>query len=135
MRKNQGNVAVEFALLLPVITLVILLIVDAGRFFFVATQLNLASQEAARAESLGLSAQVPSISSSVLGTALNVASRSGAAVTPTVVQTACTGSPRLASVKVSLRFEWVTPVDAILLGGPGVDHRTMSAKGVRLCPG
>lgn len=125
----------EFALLLPIIVLIILLVIDAGRFFFVANHLNMSSQEAARAESLGLSGQVTSISNSVMGTALNVASRTGSAAALVVSATPCGGSPKLATVQLSLTFQWLTPVNSLFFGGPGATSRLITAKGVRLCPG
>ncbi|KRE62293.1 TadE/TadG family type IV pilus assembly protein [Nostocoides sp. Soil756] len=52
-RRERGAAAVEFALLLPVLVLLIGGIVDYGRYFFTQVQLSNAAREGARAAIVG----------------------------------------------------------------------------------
>ena len=53
-RTDRGAAAVEFAIVVPLLLLILFALVDFGRMFFVQVSLNAASREGARASSLGL---------------------------------------------------------------------------------
>ena len=51
-RSSRGTTAVEFAIVVPLLLLILLGIIDFGRLLFVQVSLNAASREGARAASL-----------------------------------------------------------------------------------
>jgi len=125
--RDRGATAVEFALLLPVLLFLVCGLIDFGRALNAQITLTQAAREGARLAALGQS---------------NVTSRTQAAATGlsgvTVTVTACPGGGTAAdaSVQVSYRFSFVTPVGAIaaLLGGSGPGSSlTLTAKGVMTC--
>ena len=58
-RSEKGAAAVEFALLLPLVTLLIFGLIDFGRLFFVQISLTSASREAVRASSFFIEGCLP----------------------------------------------------------------------------
>ena len=106
--RDRGSVAVEFALLLPVLLLLIFGIIDFGRAINDQITLTQAAREGARLASLGYS------TSAVTTRAQSAAI--GLLPVPTVtVTSACptgAGTGVDAVVKVSYTFSFVTPVGA-----------------------
>jgi Flp pilus assembly protein TadG len=126
--RDRGAAAVEFALLLPVLLLLVFGLIDFGRALNAQITLTQAAREGARLAALGQS---------------GVASRTQAAATGlspvSVGVTACpagAGSGVNAVVQVSYTFSFVTPVSAIagLFGKPGFGSAmTLTAQGVMPC--
>jgi Flp pilus assembly protein TadG len=106
--RDRGSVAVEFALLLPVLLLLIFGIIDFGRAINDQITLTQAAREGARLASLGYS------TSAVTTRAQSAAT--GLSPVPTVsVTTACptgAGTGVDAVVKLTYTFSFVTPVGA-----------------------
>lgn len=136
-KHDSGVVAVEFALILPLLMLVFFLLVDFGRFFYVATSLNGASQDAARASSLALTdVQINSLVGNYLSPARRVSSASTTPSAFTIVRSVCGGEPKTTTVTVTMStFSWITPIYLLerFSGSAGSRTRTISATGVRLC--
>lgn len=106
--RDRGSVAVEFALLLPVLLLLIFGIIDFGRAINDQITLTQAAREGARLASLGYSASAVTTRAQSAATGLSPA--------PTVaVTTACptgAGNGVDAVVKLTYTFTFVTPVGA-----------------------
>jgi Flp pilus assembly protein TadG len=126
--RDRGAAAVEFALLLPVLLLLVFGIIDFGRALNAQITLTQAAREGARLAAVGQP---------------NVVGRTQAAATglnPVVVTvTACpagAGPGTDAAVKTSYVFSFVTPIGAIagLFGGAGFGGPiTLTAEGVMPC--
>jgi len=128
---DRGAAAVEFALLLPMVLLLVFGLIDFGRALNAQVTLTQAAREGARLAALGQSNP-------------NVVSRTQAAATglksvSVTVVTACPAGAGLgvdAKVKVSYTFSFVTPVSAVagLFGKPGWgSSATLTATGVMPC--
>lgn len=126
--RDRGAAAVEFALLLPVLLLLVFGLIDFGRALNAQITLTQAAREGARLAALGQS---------------NVASRTQAAATGlspvSVSVTACpvgAGSGVNAVVQTSYSFSFVTPISAIagMFGSAGYGSTmTLTAQGVFPC--
>ena len=126
--RDRGAAAVEFALLLPVLLLLVFGIIDFGRALNAQITLTQAAREGARLAALGEP---------------NVVSRTQAAATGlspvTVTVTACpvgAGAGVNAVVKVTYSFSFLTPINAIasIFGGSGFGSTlTLTASGVMQC--
>lgn len=144
VRSETGASAVEFALIAPVLLLLIFLLADIGRLGYVQISVNSAARESVRASSLGLSSsEISSIANSAAGDAARVASlASSTTVTVTQVRS-CTASStlgRTTEVKVSTVFKWVTPLDLFLKVAPSGTYNfnssiNISSSGVMVCAG
>ena len=128
-RRDRGAAAVEFALLLPVLLLLVFGLIDFGRALNAQITLTQVAREGARLAALGQS---------------NVVSRTQAAATglsPVTVNpgTACpanAGTGVNAVVQVSYTYYLVTPVSAIarMFGGSGYGSAiSLTATGVMPC--
>lgn len=125
--RDRGAAAVEFALLLPVLLLLVFGIIDFGRALNAQITLTQAAREGARLAALGQS---------------NVVSGTQAAATGlspvTVSVTSCpanAGAGVNAVVGVSYTFSFVTPINAIvgLFGSSVGSAITLTAQGVMPC--
>jgi Flp pilus assembly protein TadG len=127
--RDRGAAAVEFALLLPLLLLLVFGIIDFGRALNAQVTLTQAAREGARLASLNQS---------------NVVSRTQAAatglspVTVTVMSSCPSGAGQGvdAVVKATYSFSFITPVGAIagLFGGSGFGSPiTLSAQGDMPC--
>ncbi len=126
--RDRGAVAVEFALLLPMLLLLLFGIIDFGRALNAQITLTQAAREGARLASLNQP---------------NVVSRTQAAATGlspvSVSVTSCpvgAGSGVNAVVQTSYSFSFITPVGAFagMFGGSGIGApTTLTAKGVMPC--
>ncbi|HEY7146387.1 MAG TPA: TadE/TadG family type IV pilus assembly protein [Streptosporangiaceae bacterium] len=126
--RDRGAAAVEFALVLPLLLLLVFAIIDFGRALSAQITLTQAAREGARLTALGQP---------------NVVSRTqAAAVGLSPVDVTVTSCPAGAGpsangvVAASYSFSFVTPVGAIagLLGGGGFGSPvTLTAQGVMPC--
>lgn len=120
-QSDRGAAAVEFALVLPILLLVVCGIIDFGRAYNAKITLTHAAREAARVWALG-------------GTAADTTARAQATATGlsgvTAATTTCTfGQPT--TVTVTADFAFATPLIADL--APGLT--SLSAEGVMRCGG
>ena len=123
-RCEKGATTVEFALILPLLLVLIIGLVDFGRMGFVQVSVTSASREGARYSSL-YSAGVPSnqalidFTRAAAPAAATVSQLSGTA-TLTVTSTQCstTQSSENTSVTVSTNFSWLLPVGLLRMLGP-----------------
>ena len=133
-RTERGASAVELAIVLPVLFLVIAGIVDFGRYFFSQIQLTNAAREGARAAVV-----LPTPSASDM-TAITDRALAGAAGVPgasaTVVATCPAPSPSYATVRVTATFDWIIMKPAIqMVGGSWGISGPIVADGVMQCGG
>ena len=119
-QSERGTTAVEFAIVVPLLLLILLGLIDFGRLLFVQVSLNAASREGARASSLyspsssqqsgamGRISQVVQDSSpgtarlSALGDVSIAVSASGLC--------SSTVKDEMTTVTVTVPFQWITPV-------------------------
>lgn len=141
---DRGVAAVEFALVLPLLLLLIFSLIDFGRIFFVQVSITSASREGARLSSL-YSGGIPTpqnvidlVNSAAPGAA-TLAQLSNLA-SLTVVQSPCSStiSNENTTVEVSTNFKWLLPVGFLNLIAPTstlFNDFTISSKGVMRCVG
>jgi Flp pilus assembly protein TadG len=127
--RDRGAAAVEFALVLPLLLLVVCGIVDFGRAYSAQVSLTQAAREGARLAALGQ----PNVVSRTQGAASPL---TGVGVTVTSCPAGSTGTTD-AVVVTSYTFSFVTPVGVLAgLFGPAFGGtRTMSGRGVMRCQG
>ena len=105
-RRERGAVAIEMAIVLPLLLLIIGGMIDLGRLFFVQTMVTNAAREGARMKSLGYTNT--DSDTRVLASSPGLAALVG---NPTIVYVACPSSPTPsdgASATVSAPlFEWL----------------------------
>lgn len=150
---DQGATAVEFALLLPLLAVLIFGLVDMGRLFYVQMALEFAANEGARVSSLypngpADTATVPNAVKAAVGDAAIIAKLDGTAVVSidpagantckTVDAAGNAVNDENTTVLVSTPFVWLIP--AALFANPttngGVGNTiTLSATGVLRCIG
>jgi len=129
MRRDRGAAAVEFALMLPVLLLIVFGIIDFGRALNAQVTITQAAREGARLDALNQ----PNVVSRTQAAATGL---SGVGVT---VVSACppgSGPTANADVKVSYTFNFVTPIGAIagFFGGSGLGSPlVLTAEGVMPC--
>ena len=144
-QRDSGAIAVEFALVAPLLLLLLVVIIDFGRYFFVQISLNAASHEAVRIGSLievsGLEMQ--SLARATAPGAPGLATRGNSATNLTVKAcastTTCTPTTLPATklcdiniqhdilyVTVQVPFDWLTPVFSS-------NTPTLTARAAMLC--
>jgi Flp pilus assembly protein TadG len=127
---DRGAAAVEFALVLPLLLLLVFGIIDFGRALNAQITLTQAAREGARLAALGQSAATVTSQAQAAATDLSPV---------TVAVTGCAvgaGGTANATVTVTYHFSFLTPVGAIaaLVGGSGFGTPiTMHATGVMPC--
>ena len=139
-RTDRGAAAVEFAIVVPLLLLILFALVDFGRMFFVQVSLNAASREGARASSVGLAAsQIDAlVQASSPGTAELSTLTSGATLTIARQPCSATTSNELTSVTVSVPFSWFTPLGVLQFydaNNPGPGATVLASKAEMLCVG
>jgi Flp pilus assembly protein TadG len=123
-------VAVEFALLLPVLLLLVMGIIDFGRALNAQITLTQAAREAARIDAVGGPDLVPRTQAAAVGLG---------SISVTVLHQCQPGDAvqsRDAQVQAAYSFRFQTPVGALagLFGGSGFGPPiTLSAQGVMPC--
>jgi len=129
--RDRGTAAVEFALVLPLLLLIVFGIIDLGRALNAQITLTEAAREGVRLEALGY--PIAAVDASAQAAAPQL---SGVNVT---IASSCppgAGATANAEVDVTYSFTFVTPVGAIagLFGGSGLGGPiTLSAQGVMPC--
>lgn len=116
--RDRGAAAVEMALLMPVLLLVLCAIIDFGRMLNTQITLTEAAREGARAAAYG---QSPSA---------RVATVTSMAGVTTTLDSACGTGNEYAQVTVRVTFSYITPV-ATLIGVAAT--KNLSSKGVMTC--
>ena len=133
-RAERGASVVEFAIIFPLLFLVIAGIVDFGRYFFTSIQLTNAAREGARMAIVmpgPTPDPLPSITARAMAAAVGVPS-----VTVSPVVTCTQGSTANASVTVQAPFSWIIMGPAIrMVGGSWASNGTVSSTGVMRCSG
>jgi Flp pilus assembly protein TadG len=126
--RDRGAAAVEFALVLPLLLLLVFAIIDFGRALSAQITLTQAAREGARLTALGQ----PNVVSRTQAAAVGLSP-----VDVTVTSCPAGAGPSANGVVVaSYSFSFVTPVGAIagLLGGGGFGSPvTLTAQGVMPC--
>jgi Flp pilus assembly protein TadG len=129
--RDRGAVVVEFALLLPLLVLLVFGIIDFGRAFNAQIALTQAAREGARLDALNQPSLVARTRAAAGGL--------GSAASVAVVYQCQTGDGSKnvdAKVQTSYSFHFVTPVGAIaaMFGGSGFGSPiTLTAQGVMPC--
>lgn len=144
LRKDTGASAVEFALISPLIFLLIFLLVDFARLGYVQLSINSAVREGVRASAFGLtSAEISFVTNSAAGNAAKVATNSNLATLQVMQKQSCTESTtlgRTTEVLVTTVFKWVTPIGLVARSLGTQNSKigsalTLSANGVMICAG
>jgi Flp pilus assembly protein TadG len=136
---DRGAAVVEFALLLPLLLLVVFGIIDFGRALNAQITLTQAAREGARLDALCNATVNPNCQTTVTNGTVAAATGLGSAVTVTLVYQCHTGDGSKnvnAKVQTSYLFHFVTPVGAIaaIFGGSGFGSPiTLTAQGVMPC--
>ncbi len=130
LRSETGAAAVETALVMPLLLMVVFGVVDFGRLLNAQITLTQAAREGARWAALGQS-----------GVPARVAQAApGLAPAPSAAVTACPASPAVganATVVASYTFSFITPFGAIsgMFGGTTPGSLTLTSTGVMRCGG
>jgi Flp pilus assembly protein TadG len=129
---DHGAAAVEFALLLPLLLLLLFGIIDFGRALNAQITLTQAAREGARLAALGNTTAGVDSGTIAAGTGLNL-SDSNVSVTSACPSNFAPGSNAIVTVTYS--FAFVTPVGAIagLFGSGFGSPITLTATGVMPC--
>ena len=128
---DRGSVAVEFALVLPALLLILFGIIDFGRALNAQIVLTGAAREGVRLAALGytdaaIQARVAAAAPDLSGVTVTVAASCAPGAGPTAD----------AEVNVSYSFSFITPIGAVagLLGGSGIGAPlALTAQGVMPC--
>jgi Flp pilus assembly protein TadG len=127
--RDRGAAAVEFAIMLPLLLLLVFGIIDFGRALNAQVTITQAAREGARLTALNQ----PNVVSRTQAAATGL---SGVGVTVMSPCPAGSGPTANADVKVTYTFTFVTPIGAIAAifgkSGPG-SALTLSAQGVMPC--
>ena len=131
--RDRGSVAVEFALLLPLLMLLVFGIIDFGRALNAQITLTQAAREGARVAALGQpnSAVVSRVGEAATGLGTLTVTMCGS--TGSSGQSCCPANGPQgadATVQVSYQFPFVTPIGAMVGLGSGL---TLTAQGVMPC--
>ena len=130
---DRGAVAVEFALLLPVLLLIVFGIIDFGRMLNAQITLTQAAREGARLAALGDTYQVVQARVTTAATSLSGVSVPPYAPCPAGASTSAGAD---ATVQVTYQFQFATPIGAFaaMFGGSGFGSPiTLTAQGVMPC--
>lgn len=135
-RTERGASAVEFAIVLPVLFLVIAGIVDFGRAYQAQVQLTNAAREGARAAVILPLGSTPAPTTEVAArVSAALPGVTDASVTPSYCPSLANPTAR-ATVVVTRPFQWIVLGPAMrMFGSSFVDNGTMSATGVMQCGG
>jgi Flp pilus assembly protein TadG len=133
-RSERGASAVEFAIIFPLLFLVIAGIIDFGRYFFTSIQVTNAAREGVRM-AVVLPNPQPSDMTIITQRALNAAA-GVPSVTVSAPATCAAGSNANATVQVQAPFNWIIMGPAIrLVGGSWAANGVVLSTGVMRCGG
>lgn len=129
--RDHGSVAVEFALVVPALLLIVFGLIDFGRALNAQISLTGAARDGARLAALGYS-------NGQVQTRVAAAAPSLSSVTVTVAQSCPPGAGPTADaqVDVSYSFSFITPIGAVFnfVGGSGLGAPiVLTAQGVMPC--
>lgn len=136
---SRGAAAVEFAIVAPLLLLLLLGIVDFGRLYFVQVSMNAASREAARASSLYRTAtDVAAIANASSPSTAAISSLGSTSSFTVTTVAACPASPTatsLTSVRVSAPFSWIMPIGFLTFYRPDITRSlaTVTSTSAMLC--
>lgn len=114
-RQDRGAAAVEFAVIVPLLLLILLFVIDGGRVFFVKISLLNSSSQAARAAALGLApADIEAIGRESAPGVVSMSGSGDPAVTVSI-DAPCPGlitatSTDMAVITSSIDYVWSTPL-------------------------
>lgn len=131
--RDRGAAAVEFALMLPLLLLIVFGLIDFGRALNAQITITQAAREGARLDALGQSNSAVVSRTQTAATGLSLPASD---VTESLVCVQDAGATADAKVVVTYQFSFVTPVGAIagLFGGSGFGGPiTLTAQGVMPC--
>lgn len=120
-RAERGAAAVEFALVAPLLLLLVLGIAEFGRAYNISTTLSAAAREGARTMALQNSTSAARAAAQSAATGVSL-STSQISVTPAACPTGSTGSTTLVTVKITYPMTFVSGLfgSSITLHGTGV---------------
>lgn len=134
-RRDRGASAVEFAIVLPVLFLIVAGIVDFGRAYFTQIQLANAAREGARAAVVLPLGSTPAPTTEVPArVSAALPGLTDAAMTPTYCPSSANSTAR-ATVVVSRPFRWIVLGPAMKMFGGTLADGSISATGVMQCGG
>lgn len=118
LKSDRGSAAVEFAIIAPIFILITLFMIDAGRIFYVKTELLNASSQGAREESVGGSpAQVSAVAqaagASAIAMANSIDTQINVAIDTPCPATLTPNTVQMGVVTASINFSWITPIALI----------------------
>lgn len=125
--RDDGAAAVEMAIVLPILLILVFGIIDFGRMLNAQITLSAAAREGARWAALGqtgVPARVTLAAPGLTGVSTSV--------------TACPATPALtsnATVTATYQFQYVTPLGALLGNSVLSGTKTLTGKGVMRCGG
>ncbi len=129
----------EFAIVVPLLLMILLAMVDFGRMFYVQVSLAAASREGTRAVSLGRAAAEVNAVVQASAPGVSGVSSLGSATSITVSQQACTtATGARGAVEVSVPFDWFTPLELLQVfqpGTQGAQGMTLRSRSEMLCLG
>jgi Flp pilus assembly protein TadG len=129
---DRGAVAVEFALVLPLLLLIIFGIIDFGRMWNMQIALTQSAREGVRVLALGGSSG--DAETRTRNAAFPV---TGIGITPTACPAVVTPTTAPAKIEVTRSYDYITPVSGILniMGLPSLAAPTIRGKGEMRCNG
>lgn len=135
-RTERGASAVEFAIVLPVLFLIVAAIVDFGRAYFTQIQLANAAREGARAAVVLPLGSTPAPSTEVPArVSAALPGVTDAVISPTTFCPSTANSTARATVVVSRPFQWILLGPAMKMFGSTMANGSISATGVMQCGG
>lgn len=128
----------EFAIVLPLLLIMVFGVVDVGRLLFAKISLASASQEAARASSLGMTTREATAAATAAAPGAASLAGLGSQALTVNVKTACSSSVAndQADVTVSTTFKWITPIGLFQAFDPDTTNgsdRALSSEAVAQC--
>lgn len=131
-RGDAGAAAVELALVLPILLLLVFGITEFARAFNAQVSLTHAAREGARIVALGGSSG--DATTATLG-ALTTVPAGAVSVTATTCPDPPVGAD--ATVQATHQFTYITPLGALMgiFGGSGLSEPTLTGRGVMRCGG
>jgi Flp pilus assembly protein TadG len=129
-RRESGAAVVEFALVLPMLLVLVFGIIDFGRAYNAKISLTQAAREGARVRALGGDAAATTTRVQLAAGFLPAASVSVAAGTPCPANPSATD---VATVTATYSFTYVTPIGSLI--GLAAGPITLTGTGVMRCLG
>jgi Flp pilus assembly protein TadG len=132
-RRDDGAAAVEMAIVLPLLMVLVFGIIDFGRMLNAQMTVTAAAREGARWEAIG----GPALAGTSVATRVNTAAAGLTPVVTAVVQT-CTPTSAMtanAEVRVTHTFTFITPIGGLTGSGLLSGTKNLTGRGVMRCGG